>query len=59
MTIDRVLLLRTIRILEKEASALYDACTYRGEWRDAEEEQADYMEMIAVAAELRREAGHG
>ena len=56
--ISRDLALRAIAILEREASALYGAHTYSGEWAvdDAEAESA-YHEMIAVALELRREAG--
>lgn len=56
--ISRELALRAIALLEREASALYEAHTYRGEWAvDDAEAEAAYHEMIACALELRRNAG--
>jgi hypothetical protein len=56
--ISRDLALRAIAILEREATALFEAEVFNGNWSHAAPEvKADYDEMVAVALELRREAG--
>lgn len=49
------LALRAARLLEREASTLYDCTTDRsGDWpADDPEAKQDYDEMMATAAELR------
>lgn len=56
--ISRELALRAAYLLEREAAALRECHTVRGEWFSADpvdvSANADYDEMMATAAELRR-----
>mgnify|MGYP000925222270 CR=1 FL=1 len=58
----RALLVRAAELLKREAQALYECHTINGQWfvmadRADKRAKADYEEMIAIADELRREAG--
>ena len=60
--ISRELALRAADILKQEAQALYECHTVNGQWfvmadRADKRAKSDYEEMLAIAAELRREAG--
>lgn len=53
----RSILLRAAEIIERDAKALYECHTYRGDWGFEVLAHADYDEMMAMVNELRRAAG--
>lgn len=56
--IARELAMRAAQLLEREAAALRECHTIKGEWSNEDAPvEADYHEMMSVALELRRHAG--
>lgn len=54
--ISPTLALRAAALLEREAQTIEESHCLNGGWDGEEEARADYDEMMATAAELRRNA---